>query len=94
MGDTAPPQGNDQFVTHALQPKARRLLVAKVLISAAVALGVAVGGAIPVTADPSTFGVLSCTCGGRPTPVIGGPAVSDEIKNGIRDGLAALMGSG
>jgi hypothetical protein len=63
-----------------------------VLFSAAVALSVAVGVAIPVSADPSTFGVLSCSCGGRPTGAVGGPTVLDQINNGIRDGLADLRG--
>ena len=62
------------------------------LFSAAVALGVAVGVAIPVSADPSAFGVLSCSCEGRPTAAVGGPTVSDQIKDGIRDGLADLQG--
>jgi hypothetical protein len=63
-----------------------------VLFSAAVALSVAVGVAIPVSADPSPFGVLSCSCGGRPTVAVGGPTVLDQINNGIRDGLADVQG--
>ena len=71
---------------------ARHLVITKVLFSAAVALTVAVGVAIPVSADPSAFGVLSCSCGGRPTPAVGGPTVSDQINKGIHDGLADLRG--
>ena len=67
-------------------------MIAKVLFGAAVALSVAVGVAIPVSADPSTFDVLSCSCGGGPTAAVGGPTVSDQINDGIRDGLADLHG--
>jgi hypothetical protein len=62
-------------------------VITKVLFSAAVALSVAVGVAIPVSADPDAFGVLSCSCGGGPTAAVGGPTVSDQINDGIRDGL-------
>lgn len=62
-------------------------MITKVLFSAAVALSVAVGVAIPVSADPGAFGVLSCSCGGGPTAAVGGPTVSDQINDGIRDGL-------
>ena len=77
---------------HAPRPTARHLVITKVLFSAAVVLGVAVGVAIPVSADPSAFGVLSCSCGGRPTAGAGGPTVSDQIRDGIQDGLADLQG--
>lgn len=62
------------------------------LFSAAVALSVAVGGATPVSAEPSAFGVLSCSCGGRPTAVVGGPTVADQMNEGIQNGLADLQG--
>jgi hypothetical protein len=77
---------------YAPRPTARRLVVTKVLFSAAVAFGAAVGVAVPVSADPSAFGVLSCSCGGGPTAAVGGPTVSDQINDGIRDGLVALQG--
>jgi hypothetical protein len=122
MGDTAPPEGNDEIMTHtalsisrpnpvrwlwyifggkgalkaqhAPRPTARHLVITKVLFSAAVALGVAVVVAIPVNADPSAFGVLSCSCGGGPTAAVGGLTVSDQINDGIRDGLADFAASG
>jgi hypothetical protein len=115
MSDTAPPEGNDEDMTHtalsiarpdpvrwlwytfgrkgaleaqhAPRPTARHLVITKVLFSAAVALSVAVGVATPVSAEPSAFGVLSCSCGGGPTAAVGGPTVSDQINDGIRDGL-------
>jgi hypothetical protein len=120
MGDTAPPESNDESMRHtalsiarpdqvrwlwhtlgrkgaleaqhAPRPTARHLVITKALFSAAVALSVAVGVATPVSADPSAFGVLRCSCGGGPTAAVGGPTVSDQINNGIRDGLAALQG--
>ena len=67
-------------------------MITKVLFSAAVALSVAVGVAIPAGADPSAFGVLSCSCGGEPTTAVGGPTVSDQINDGIQDGFADLQG--
>jgi hypothetical protein len=72
---------------------AGHLVITKVLFSAAVALSVAVGVAIPVSADPSAFSVLGCSCAGRPTVAVGGPTVSDQIKAGIQDGLADLHGA-
>jgi hypothetical protein len=120
MGDTAPPERNDETMTHtalsiarpnpvrwlwytfggkrapkaqnAPRPTARHLMITRVLFSAAVAFGAAVGVAVPVSADPSVFGVLSCSCGGGPTAAVGGPTVSDQINDGIRDGLVALQG--
>ena len=77
---------------HAPLPTARHLVITKVLFSAAVALSAAVGVAIPVSADPSAFGVLSCSCGGGPTAAVGGPTVSDQINDGIRDGLTDFKG--
>ena len=87
----SPPQGALE-AQHASRPMARYLVITKVLFSATVALSVAVGAAIPVSADPSAFGVLSCSCGGGPTAAVGGPTVSEQINEGIRDGLADLHG--
>jgi hypothetical protein len=86
-----PPQGALE-AQHAPRPTARHLVITKALFSAAVALSVAVGVAIPVSADPSAFSVLSCSCGGGPTAAVGGPTVSDQINHGIQDGLADLQG--
>jgi hypothetical protein len=65
-------------------------VITKVLFSAAVALAVAVGVATPATADPSSFGTLSCGC--EPTGSDGGAAVKDQIDQGIQSGLAYLHG--
>jgi hypothetical protein len=77
---------------HAPRPTARHLVITKALFGAAVALSVAVGVAIPVRADPSAFGVLSCSCGDGPPAAVGGPTASDQIKGGIQDGLADFQG--
>jgi hypothetical protein len=77
---------------NAPRPTARHLLITKVLLCTAVALSVAVGVAVPVSADPSAFGVLSCSCGGGPTAAVGGPTVSNQMNEGIKDGLADLQG--
>jgi hypothetical protein len=85
-----PPQGAVD-APPAPRPTARHLVIKKVLFSAAVALSVAVAVAIPVSADPSAFGVLSCSCGGGPTAAVGGPTVSNQISDGIQNGLADLQ---
>jgi hypothetical protein len=64
----------------------------KVFIIAALALGVAVGPAIPAGADPSSFGVLSCNCEGIATAANGAPTVKDQVHNGIENGFADLQG--
>jgi hypothetical protein len=76
----------------APRPTARHLVITKVLFSAVVALSVAIGLAIPVSADPSAFGVLSCSCGGGLPEAVGGPTVPDQMNDGIQDGLADLQG--
>jgi len=67
-------------------------LVTKVLFSAAVALSAAVGLAIPVSADPSAFGVLSCSCGAGVSAAVGEPTVSEQMNDGIQSGLSDLQG--
>jgi hypothetical protein len=65
-------------------------LIKKVLFSAAVAVGTAVGAAIPAGADPSAFGTLSCGC--EPTASDGRAAATELIDQGIQSGLAYLQG--
>jgi hypothetical protein len=69
-------------------------LITKMLISGAIALGVWVGVAAPASADansvganPNQFGALSCSCQKAASP--GGPALTEEMKRGIRAGLSA-----
>jgi hypothetical protein len=67
-------------------------VITKVLFSAAIALGAAVGAAPPASADPSLFQVLSCSCE-QPNMVLdGGAPVSEQTNLGIQSGLAYLQG--
>ena len=69
-------------------------MIAKILVSAAIALGSCVGGAAlvraetdPVGADPNPFGALGCSCPEAASP--GGPALTEEMERGIWGGLTA-----
>ena len=62
----------------------------KVLLSAAAALSVAVGVAMPAGADPGAFGALSCSCAGQISAAVGAPTVLDQMHAGIESGLADL----
>jgi len=73
-----------------------RQTIAKILVSAAVALGSCVAGAAPASADPNSigtapnpFGGLSCNC--RETAPPGSPALRDEIDRGLRQGRSAWL---
>ena len=65
-------------------------VITKKLFSAAIGLGAAVGVATPASADPSSFGTLSCNC--EVTVSDGGAAVTDQMNQGIQSGLAYLQG--
>jgi hypothetical protein len=71
-----------------------RQVITKILVSGAIALGVWVGIAAPASADansgganPNQFGALSCSCQETASPA--GPALTEEMKRGIRAGLSA-----
>jgi hypothetical protein len=64
-------------------------VITKVLFSAAIALGAAVGVASPASADPSAFGVLNCSC--EQVVPDGVTAVPDLTNLGIQNGLAYLQ---
>jgi hypothetical protein len=68
-----------------------RQMIAKILVSAAVALSSCVVGAAPASADqnsigtaPNPFGGVSCNC--QETNPPGSPALRDEIERGLRQG--------
>jgi hypothetical protein len=70
-------------------------MITKILVGAAVALFVCVGGSTPasgepnpVGADPSPFSALSCNCQ-EATPAAG--SAREEIDRGIQDGLHASL---
>jgi len=68
-------------------------LLTKILVGAAT-LVAAVGVAAPAAADPSSFGVLSCSCAetvSADTPS-GIAPIQDPIQQGIKAGLTDLHG--
>lgn len=67
-------------------------MITKVMFSAAVALSAAVAVAIPVSADPSSFSGLSCSCEGGYSVSDGGPTVAYQMNRGIQSGLSDLLG--
>ncbi len=66
-------------------------MITKILLSGALVLGASLGLAAPVGADPSVFGVLSCSC--REAAPADGPVLSDKVNEGIRQGLAGPRAS-
>lgn len=68
------------------------MVFTKVLIGAATALGVGMGIAAPISADPSPFGILGCSCT-PPVAVPDGKApATDQMDQGIQNGLDYLHG--
>jgi hypothetical protein len=66
-------------------------VITKVLFSAAIALGAAVGVATPASADPSAFGILGCSREKAVTAPDDG-AITDQMNLGIQSGLDYLQG--
>jgi hypothetical protein len=65
-------------------------LITKLVFTAAITLGAALAVATPAGADPSLFGALSCNCT-QPSDIPDGkPAVSDQLRQGIQNGLGSL----
>ena len=68
------------------------MLITKVVFSAAITLGAALAVATPASADPSSFGILGCSCT-QPVDVPHGKlAVKDDVSRGIQSGLGSLHG--
>jgi hypothetical protein len=66
-------------------------VITRTLLIAATTFCAAVGAGSPVaSADPNYYGVLSCSSCEVGPPV--GYVYTDEVKNGIRDGLSELQG--
>jgi hypothetical protein len=72
----------------------RQRIIRKLLVSAAIALILWVGSAVPAIADPDSggsdpnpFGGLDCSC--QETYPASSPEQREEIDRGIRDGLSA-----
>jgi hypothetical protein len=88
--------GNDTVGAQARRDAHHQAIV-KMLVSGAIALGVWVGVAAPASADANSvgananqFGALRCSCQEAASP--GSPALTEEIKRGIRAGLSASLG--
>lgn len=88
---------NNTFGTAMAGSARKRVLITKMLVSGAIALGVWVGVAAPAGADanavganPNQFGALSGSCQAKASP--GGSAQAEEMKRGIRAGLSASLG--
>ena len=67
-------------------------MITKVLVSAAIALGAAVGVAAPASADTNPFSTLGCSCQAPGMQGIG-PTVTDQVHQGIQQGRADLQAS-
>ena len=70
--------------------------ITKILVSAAIAVGFLVGGAAQATADPNEFGADPNPFSGfsssrQETAPVGSPALSEEIKGGLRQGHSAWL---
>jgi hypothetical protein len=71
-------------------------VVTKILVSAAIALGLGFAGAAPASADPNAvgtdpnpFGTLRCSC--QETAPADSPTLRDEINRGYREGLSVAV---
>jgi len=64
-------------------------MVTKLLAGAAIALSSYIGATAPVSADPSPFGTLGCSC--RQTPPANGPALNSQIDRGLREGHSVRL---
>jgi hypothetical protein len=68
------------------------LLITKVAFNAAITLSAALALATPVSADPSAFGPLRCSCT-QPIDIPHGKlAIKDQLDQGIQSGLASVHG--
>jgi hypothetical protein len=72
--------------------KKESLLITKFVFSAAITLGAALALATPVSANPSSFGALGCSCT-RPIDIPQGKLpVKNQVDRGIQSGLGSLHG--
>jgi hypothetical protein len=66
-------------------------MLAKVVVTAALALFATTAMAVPASADPASFGDLSCACQApvqQPIPSLPGPFLTDPIDQGLQQGLS------
>ena len=65
-------------------------MIAKVLVTAGIAVFATAAMAVPASADPASFGDISCACQApvqQPIPSLLGPFLTDPINQGLQQGL-------
>jgi hypothetical protein len=67
-------------------------LITKVVFTVAITLGTGLAVATPASADPSSFGTLSCNCTQPIDVPHGKPAVKEQVNRGIQSGRSSLPG--
>ena len=68
-------------------------MIKKILFGAAIAFTAAAGIATPASADPSAFGTLGCSCKPPVTVTDGKAPATDQMDQGIQNGLGYLHGN-
>jgi hypothetical protein len=65
-------------------------MIAKALVTAGIAVFATAAMAVPASADPASFGDISCACAApvqQPIPSLLGPFLSDPVDQGLQQGL-------
>ncbi len=65
-------------------------MITKILVTAGIAVFASAATAVPASADPASFGDLSCACPApvqQPIPSLLGPFLTDPIDQGLQQGL-------
>ncbi len=65
-------------------------MITKILVTAGIAVFASAAMAVPASADPASFGDLSCACQApvqQPIPSLLGPFLTDPIDQGLQQGL-------
>lgn len=65
-------------------------MITKILVTAGIAVFASAAMAVPASADPASFGDISCACQApvqQPMPSLLGPFFTDPIDQGLQQGL-------
>jgi hypothetical protein len=65
-------------------------LFSRILVTAGIAVFASAAMAVPASADPASFGDLSCACQApvqQPIPSLLGPFPTDPVDQGLQQGL-------
>jgi hypothetical protein len=65
-------------------------LFTKILVTAGIAVFASAAMAVPASADPASFGDISCACQApaqQPIPSLLGPFLTDPVDQGLHQGL-------